>query len=932
MIDNTAPGKQRNYLWTWRVFLTLAILQSVLAIAVMLLSQSSSGTALLLGLSGSRLVLVLIVAFATCLFLWLFIETWLAPDKVTKRSKQIITRLNQPATWTSIALVLGTVFITGSYFITLTPAVSEPFTEAYFIRLLPFVIWITGINAQTLIALLWIRYGDKQANLLPKGSAFYITLLVIGAIFLGWSTAASAVIPIERANSGLNNLGAPVIGIQLLLAWVAGMGFLLFSASLSKDRQNWAGIKDLKPGKFDVIIFILLWVLTAILWQSMPLSSNWFLSEPMAPNHEFYPTSDARVYDISSQLALIGEGFQFYYSPYVRRPLHTLYLTLLHMAGGQDYETVAFLQVLILSLLPPFIYLLTKSLHNRMSGVIAGVLILLREANSISIGGNVTVSHAKLYMVDLPMALLVVIFMYLVIKWLKGLEKDYLLGLICGGFLGLAMLIRLETFVFFFPLLVILAILLFPKKRYALWAKQIILFILGITLVVSPWVFRNWQKTGLVYIDSPVFYYGLIAVRYQPVPTEAPPSPSEEELDVSPIANPTLAPTADVENEPLPTPFPIDEEELTSELSDPIREAANRSIEFIKANSKQIVGFISTHYLNSQVQPFLVLPTSYRGMDSLIGFIGHKSPETLWDECCSVQNYVRRMPYWHDWDGSFPSQTIIPLVGIILLFAFGVNESWKKHKITGITPILLGTTYLLFNALFRNSGGRYILPVDWTGVVYFSIGLAYMSTVVIENLTPDKATENSLIDPDIYKELKQKNFPRYAIYLAALGLFILGCTIPIFEASLPQRYTPARQDALQTTFFQSDLITDAEKNNIKTFLSQGGRIITGRGIYPRYFPANVGEPGKKKGVLGPQPYPRLVFHVVGPASPKIALPLASKPAFFPNASDVLVIGCPDQEAVAVAVYNSSGTPEAIYWRSPMPTELTCPLPVEQTEN
>ena len=932
MKDDIAPGKQQNYLWTWRVYLALAILQSVLAIAVMLLSQSSSGSTLLLGLSGSRLLLVLIVTITTCLFLWLFIETWLAPEKVTKRSKQVITRLDQPATWTSIVLVVGAVFLAGSYSITLLSAITEPVSEAYFIRLLPVVIWVTGISAQSLIALLWFKYGHEPGKLLPKGNALYITLLVIGGIFLSWSTAASAIIPIERAHSGLNDLGAPVIGTQLLLAWGVSMGLLVFCVVISKDHQKWAGIKNLKPSKFDAIIFILLWIVTAIIWQSMPISSNWFINEPVAPNYEFYPTSDARVYDISSQLALIGEGFQFYYSPYVRRPLHTFYLTLLHLVGGQNYETVVFLQVLVLSLLPSFIYLLTKSLHNRISGVIAGVLILLREANSISIGGSVTVSHAKLYMVDLPMALLVVIFMYIVVKWLKGLEEDLLLGLISGGFLGLAMLIRLETFVFFFPLLVIMAIILFPKKFYFLWIKQIILFILGIGLVISPWVWRNWQKTGMIYIDSPVFYYGLIAVRYRPLPADAPPLPSEEELEESSETNPFLVPTTEASDETIPTPIPIEEEELTAEPGDPIRAAANKAFEFIKTNSEQIVGFISTHYLNSQLQTFLVLPTSYRGMDSLISFIGHKSPARMWDECCSVQNYVRRMPYWQDWDGSFPSQTVIPLIGIFLLFAFGVNESWKKQQVIGLTPILLGTTYLLFNALFRNSGGRYILPVDWTGVVYFSIGLAYVSTSVIENIISDKVATNRLIDPDIHTEPRQRKLSQHAIYITALGLFLLGCTIPIFEASFPQRYTPARQENMQDNLFQSDLITETEKSYIKTFLSQGGTIISGRGIYPRYFPANVGEAGKKKGVLGPQPYPRLVFHVVGPVSPKIALPLESKPTFFPNASDLLIIGCPDQEAVAVVIYNSSGTPKGIYWRTPMPTELTCPLPVEQTES
>jgi len=921
------PVNKPQLIISWRVYLSLAILQSVLAIILMLLSPPSSDTALLLGLSRERLILALSIFSTACLFLWLFIKTWITPNKTIDRLRQIISLLeNQPA-WGVVLLALGLFSLTGSYLITLTPEITEPYTKAYFDRLLPIIIWATGLSILTLISLLWTKYGSDIVNMRPKGKAFYIIMVLIGAVFLTWSWLAKTIIPGERLYSGLNTIGAPIIGTQLLLAWGAGMIMLLFGIVYPKSSGKRIQLYQLKPSRIDFIICLTLWVITVFLWQSMPIASNWFISEPISPNYEYYPTSDARNYDLTTQLALVGEGFQFFYTPYVRRPLHAIFLTTFHLLGGQDYEAIAFLQVLLLALLPPFIYLLTKSIHNRISGVMAAVLILLRETNSISIGGNITVSHAKQFMVDLPMALGVVIFMYLVVLWMKQLEKGTLLALITGGFLGLIMLIRPETLVFIFPLFLILAIILFPKKHYGLWVKHIILFILGITLVISPWVWRNWKKTGLLFLDSPVFYNSLIALRYKPIPTEAPPLPTEEIPNESSAIDSTPLPTLESTTSPAAISIPLDKE-IPSGTGDPIKDAVNKAIVYIKTNTRQITGFIITHYLNSQIQTFLILPTSFRGIDSITAYIGHHSPEKLWEECCSVRNYVRRMPYWHDWDGTFPSQAFVPLTGIILFFAFGVNESWKKQKIVGITPILLCTTYLLLNALFRNSGGRYILPVDWSGVIYFSIGLAYISTTVLFKINPRKLAKDPLFPQSIPLNLDQKNFSRSKTLLAALCLFLVGCSIPLFEASFPQRYTPTRQDAMTADLFHSDLLSKTEQQDLQTFLSQSGIIITGRGLYPRYFPSNVGEAGKKTGPLAPKPYPRLVFLVVGPNSPRFALPLTEEPSYFPNASDVLVFGCPDQEALAVAVYNSTGSPAAFYWRSPLPAVMSCPLQID----
>ncbi len=65
----------------------------------------------------------------------------------------------------------------------------------------------------------------------------------------------------------------------------------------------------------------------------------------------------------------------------------------------------------------------------------------------------------------------------------------------------------------------IASLTLLPKKKYAWLCKELALFFLGVVLIISPWVYRNWQRTGLFFIDSPLFRFGLITQRFQPAAT-----------------------------------------------------------------------------------------------------------------------------------------------------------------------------------------------------------------------------------------------------------------------------------------------------------------------------------------------------------------------------------------------------------------------------
>jgi len=927
---NNLPISKKN-LWTGlRIYLLLVVIQGLVALVIITQAKSEESSNFIHGLSYTKLIIGSIILVVSIFSVILLVETWTNATRFQKRVTRLFQIIFLPKVFKISILFLGGLILSGSYFITLVPDISEPFVFGVFSRLLPVAIWITGLSIQTIISLLILNYGTNLFSYRLKGKAFVLITLLLLGIFLSWFLVMKAVHTMEFRSTGWNSMGVPILEYQLLIAWGAGMVTLLVLYLISIKPDHSRLVRKLTPLKIDIIISLLIWLVAFSIWGNVPVIPSWFLSAPTPPNFESYPTSDARAYDVVGQTALIGEGYLFYGAPIIRRPLHALYVTVLHLIGGQNSNLLVSMQILVLALFPVLVFNVTKSLHNRISGVIAGIMIVLREANSIAGAGMITTSHAKLIMVDLPSALLNTFFILLVIKWLKEIEYKKLYALISGGALGLSMMIRLESFVFFFPLAIIMMVILFPKRLYSLWIKNVILFLLGITLILSPWIWRNWKATGMIYIDSPYFRYSLIAQRFRALVTSTPESRN--------IATESPLPTIQ-EGEPEWTPSPqmvspitsAEPTALPSSEEENVQTTIKQAVSFIKENPKQLVGFFLAHSLNSQIQTFLIMPSTFRGLDSMAGFLGHHSFQKLWIECCSLENYIRRMPYWHNWDGSFPKQSVIPLVANMSILATGVYISWRKHKYIGITPLIFGATYLLFNALFRNSGGRYILPVDWTIMVYFSIGLAHLSVRIIDYFSKSNVLENLL---GFQEKPASPRKPEYLLsspkfYVTIIILFLFACAIPLVEISFPQIFTETRKQEMFEALYQSDLLSEAKQRELQTFLSNGGLVYAGRALYPQYYRANSGGIGDKGDSQSQKPYARLIFYLIGKYNSTLTIPIDEKPKFFPNSSDVLVFTCPEEEVLAISLFNSSGVPRAIWYNSSYPTYLECPIPLPE---
>lgn len=899
----------------WRTFLILVFLSGLIPLASYLGFFSSSSTAIASGMSSFRLVIIFLIAFVQVLALAFLVRSLIFPLRVAANLETLRNRSAPLHRQTIFYLAGFLTLLMGLYAIMLAPEIIEIFARQIFQRILPILYWSVFLISLALLGFSFLHAGLPFRNKFHRSFllAFGFTLVT----FLAWLLIARPYIPELVNRAGWNAIGVPVVEWQLALAWLGGLAIVALIAFIERRVMRKPPNARNFPRWFDILIATLFWFTAVISWQSIEITPSWFVSTRLPPNREFYPLSDARLYDTVAQDALDGVGFRFDRTPYVRRPLHGLYLLALHTVAGQSYEKLVFIQILILGFLPVLMYFLGKSFHNRLSGGISALLLILREANSIALAGTITAAHAKVLLADLLTTLLVMLVVYVAFHWFKSIETSHFGGLGLGGILGLAMLTRLETSVFIVVFLLLLMVVLLPKRKFRPFAFQATGFLIGIVLIISPWVLRNWIRTGQVFIDSPSHRQSLILQRFilwkENPPQIAPPA-TQTDLPMPTIKSP-LKPATSL----YPTPVvPVQAPSIPDLTLDP-------------QSLGGLATYFAVHFLNSQIQAFLILPSTFRGLDSLVSLAGHRSLSRFFDDCCSLKDYVRRLPFWHRWLGEFPRQTLLPIVINALAIAYGVSLMWRRQRWLGLMPALLWLSYLFAHAVFRNSGGRYVLPVDWISIFYFSISLAYGTLFLHSVLFKGRVSAQPMapgfeLEPAILPQAAGVRVPALSIFLICL---LISVSIPVTESLLPARYTPEVEKQMLDTLLDSPELTEHRRQEILATLEGGSQARVGRALYPQLFRTGYGAPGYEYGPLSAQDYPRLVFFLTGKSSSDLALPVEERVGSIPDGSDALVILCPSEfpefpQVLAAAFFNPSGRLEKLLYRSSDAGEYSCP--------
>ncbi len=713
-------------------------------------------------------------------------------------------------------------------------------------RLLPVILCFLLVAIQTCLIGIRLQKRNITASIKSVLSTQPV-LLKSWTVFWGVMTGMILVIAIFRI--GLipdivywNDINVPLLGIQifgvvigsiLIIKALSGFGFFL--------DGNRKGFQRILP---DLVIFLLIWALAVVLWTQTDGPHSYFAPGPYPPNGERYPFSDAAGYDMAAHLSTIGGGLGT--KTYVDKPLYVAFLSVIYLLVGSRMTTAVGLQVAVIACMPAVIYLLGRKLHNRLAGLISAGLIIFREINNINGTLWVLSANTKVFMTEALVTFLLVLFVFFFTAWVSDPEKKLAL-MASGGSLGLAGLVRLNPF-FLFPVALAAIFFLFWKK----WKRMFLysgLFAAFFAAAVLPWMFQSYAvHDNFIFFTSTVRWVVLPQRTFYALnkPVETPTS----------LATPVIQPTKQTSLTP-PTP------------------AADQATQPVNKTWNKITGvsrYVSAHFMHNLIDTAAIFPTrlEFESLEKTI-----KSPGGFWSA---------------EWNGNLPAGQIGLLVVNVAVIALGLASGWSRRRWAGLVPAGFLLVYSLATAAARTSSGRYFLPADWVGIVYFSLGIAQL----VAWISLWWSGKNFETEAPQYAEASN---PRFPVVKAALllALFVLIGSAPVLlDRLIPVRYQPLDKTTVAAVL-EGKGLTDSlsiNKADLVKFLQSSDAVVyNGLGLYPRYYEMNKGEPDQFSEARG-LPYPRLVLTVIGSDFRTSGiLPLIHSPASLPNGSDVIAMGC-----------------------------------------
>ncbi len=821
------------------------------------------------GLSAPRLISI-VAMFSLGVLFYMAAQHTAHREAWTVAAGERLTRfLDDRRVLAAVLIPLWGIFLLTGYIYLLILAGAFGDFQAPLERLAPIFIWVCIVCLQYgvffyLAAPRHTEEGAGKSRQVPWSS-------LVGALALAaglWAAAGLSGLGINPDVTAWGTAGTPLLFWQVLAA-LAISTFGLWLCLVLPGLSQWKF--------FTPALFGLLWLAASIFWMATPMKPSYFALQPVPPNAEYYPYSDAAVHDLIAQQVLIGERMGGGGGKVVRRPLYALFLAGIHLVAGQDYLRAAALQVLILAFFPALVFLIGGLLHSRLGGFLAAVFLIIQEHNSILLSGVINVSHSKLFMSDLPSALLMAVFTLLVVVWLRRGGRGWRMPLVAGGFLGALMLIRPQAAV----LAVVPAILLlfYTWRKPLGWFSRILLFGLGLALCITPWIWRNWPLTGGFVFDEPSdAQIGLVAQRY------------------------TLTPLSRAEfAQYLPNESPS---QYSARMTRSI-------VQFALSHPAEVASFAAAHFMHNLVNLTATLPLS---------------PDDL-----SLEGSVRQASFWlNDLDDGKPSRPSFPspwMTGLnLVLIALGIAGVWGrsvKDLPAGLAPLLIYLFYDAGNALARNSGWRFMQPVDWIGWLFFAIGISQIMRISLCHILSKEIPGIALpLDADTPTSRPKNTFSSKIQWILIPAVILLaGAMLPISEHIFPRRYAALdKTDLLQKVEQYPLNATQRSEMEVMARLITDEKVyvLWGRALYPRFYKTgqglNVGSPSPLTRI---QEYNRLTFELIGPRDAHVVLVSQRSPAVFPNAADVFAFGCYGSDAFYpyLVVVNDARQPEQVYFYS-----------------
>ncbi len=834
--------------------LVWSVLAGIVCIAWLLNSRSEASSAFFMGYSTTRLALMAVVVIPTLGLAAISIGAWQSPNRYCILSKGFESISSTKLYWWllfgGVPLLITCIF----FFLLPVQRAVDLFgsTALYFEQSKPLFLYSVLILGTWIPLASQARFGTDLNWLRGEREKIRIALIVFVALGI-----LSGLIAITGIGFGFdatvwNAPGAPILITQVLLC--------LFSALVVLTVVFFFVPK--KSPSVELWLAALVWVAASLLWLAQPASPTYYNSPPVPPNNQSYPLSDAFNHDVIANNVLIGEGFRSGGQFAIRRPLYILFLAALERSIGPDYQAIVNVQVVVLALFPVALFLLGSKLHTRLSGLLVAGFVIFREANAITLGHVINVSHAKLLMADLPAALMMAGVALAVFIWLRGSANNSATSLLAGGVLGASILLRSQSLLLL-PFLVVLPILVW--KWRAAW-RPILLFLLGTLIVAGPWILRNRALTGQWIIEDGINVSGFMANRYSLTPgtSRLPLLPGESEG------------------------------EYYARQMVSVRE-------FIWEYPDYVASFVIDNFVRNEMLNFMSMPVSWQLRD--------------------LETHVRELPYWPSWEGGLEVESYAPVAINLVLVSLGIAVAWGRHRWTGMMPLIINIGFTFSLALARVSGWRYNLPIDWTVLFYFAIGLAQVLIwgIALVQLAPGARGFLAFLKPtpinDPSSNPNQKHqFPILAIAI----LVVLGSALLVIDISSKPKYTDMAQPEIANLLSVAEVqnpSTEDEKERLLAMLSQGEITgLSGRALHPRYYSSGQGIPERNFALVDPMNFNKVTFYLIGPHPTSVILPIESASFVFPASSDVLVFKCPGDtlEAAAVLIDPMGNSPSVLF--------------------
>jgi len=325
--------------------------------------------------------------------------------------------------------------------------------------------------------------NDRQAFIAGIILAVFFTVVIVIIYFTGWG--------IGIGTQYWGKVGVPILHWQIGLSLVIMLlGTYLAGKIRRQFIQNW---------QFDLIVFVVLWAGAFLVWQAIPTDISRFTTRIYPPNYVSYPYSDAGDYVLSAESILLGNGFQF---GFIDKSVHLTFLAMLRLMAGADFGKMILLQVALLAVIPGLIYLITSRISNRPSGVLAGLVVLFMQSNSLSAINRIQVSNVKMMMSEPLTGLILMLVCLAVVSWWRKPGANWGYPALAGALLGLAGLVRLNALVIA-PFIGGIWLISFGLRKRQTWIALLIFTVFCI-LPLVPWMARNQIKLGdpLAFITS----------------------------------------------------------------------------------------------------------------------------------------------------------------------------------------------------------------------------------------------------------------------------------------------------------------------------------------------------------------------------------------------------------------------------------------------